>query len=179
MEFKAQRISQTATLNIEGPIEDVFPLFGPVREKDWAYGWDPEIIYSKSHRVEEGMIFRTQAHDVADQYYLWTVTKLDPASHLIVYTVTASDRIWFISVQCYSTTPGTEVRVSYTYTGLTSEGSARNRDALKRMFAEDLTDWEKAINYYLKNGKVLSPADMELSDEAPDPTSNTLIQSKP
>ena len=166
MQFQAERVSQSTTLNIEGRIEDVFPLFGPVREKDWAYGWDPEILYSTSALIEEGMIFRTRAHDVSDRDYLWAVTRFDAANYAIVYTVTASERIWFISVQCYDKAMATEVEVRYIYTAFTSEASARNREALKKMFADDLRDWETAINYYLKNGKVLKPDDTEFSHYA-------------
>src|SRR5262245_10342915 len=54
------RISRTATFRAEGPIDKVFPLFGPVLEKEWCWGWNPEILYSTSPLIEEKMIFRTK-----------------------------------------------------------------------------------------------------------------------
>lgn len=78
MKFKAERISKRSTIELNGPIEKVFPLFGPVLEKEWAMGWDPEIIYSTSCLVEEHMIFRTQSNNTMEEYFTWTVTQYDP-----------------------------------------------------------------------------------------------------
>lgn len=50
----------------------------------------------------------------------------------------------------------TSASISYTYTGLTQYGNEFNQAAIEKMFVRDLTDWEEAINYYLKNGKQLS-----------------------
>ncbi|MBI1766917.1 MAG: hypothetical protein HYR67_00920, partial [Bacteroidetes bacterium] len=45
--------------------------------------------------------------------------------------------------------------ITYTYIGLNNEGNALNATALEKMYAHDLKDWEKAINYFLETGKVL------------------------
>jgi hypothetical protein len=153
-DFKPQRIQQSATINIDGKIENVFPLFGPIREMDWAEGWNPEILYRSSDVLaEERMIFQTQGYG---EKYIWVITQYQPDKHLIEYTVSAVERIWFIRVQCKAVDEKTEATVSYTYTGLTEEGNQENERALKRMFADSLSDWEEAINYYLKTGKLFT-----------------------
>jgi hypothetical protein len=58
-------------------------------------------------------------------------------------------------VQCNIVASKTTAEVCYTYTALTEEGDGLNRQALEKMFAHDLKDWEAAINYYLKHGKQL------------------------
>jgi hypothetical protein len=55
--FKAEKISREATIRLNGNFEQVFPLFGPVREKDWADGWDPQILLSEADNIEEHMVF--------------------------------------------------------------------------------------------------------------------------
>ena len=155
-EFKPDRISRSATFVANGSIENVFPLFGPIRESDWTEGWKPEIIYrSGDVLVEEHMIFQTNGH-AGEGKYTWVITQYQPEKYLIEYTVTTLERIWFIRVVCKSNNEKTEVTVSYTYTGLTETGNQKNEQALKRMFSHNLKDWEEAINYYLKTGTQLT-----------------------
>ena len=155
MEFKSERISQCASIDLQAPIEKVFPLFGPILEKVWAEGWDPEIIYSTSELVEEHMIFRTKSPHASEGLYTWVITKFDSDQHLIEYSVSTMNRIWFITVQCEALDSKTKATICYTYTGLTPEGNSMNKQALKKMYAHELKDWQEAINYYLEHGKQL------------------------
>jgi hypothetical protein len=157
VEAQSERITRSAVFTAIGKIETVFPLFGPIREKDWAEGWNPEVLYRTRNDilVEEHMIFQTSGH-AGEGKYTWVITQYQPEKYLIEYTVSTSERIWFIRVACRETGSNTEVKVSYTYTGLTDEGNRKNEQAINRMFAHDLKDWEEAINYYLKTGKLLT-----------------------
>ncbi|HEY0655210.1 MAG TPA: hypothetical protein VGD65_18880 [Chryseosolibacter sp.] len=154
-DFKPERISRTASFIVNGEIEDVFPLFGPIREKEWAEGWNPEIIFSRSDLVEEHMIFRTSA-PTDEKFYTWVITHYDPSQHLVEYTVSTANRIWFIQVLCERQVNETKATVTYTYTGLNTKGNELNRAALGKMYATDLKDWQQAINHYLDTGKMLS-----------------------
>jgi len=147
-------IEQTASFRVKSEIEKAFPLFGPVREKEWAAGWDPEIMYSNHSEVEEHMIFKTPGKFPGEQF-IWAVTQYQPSDFKIEYTVTAKDRIWFITVICKSHYETTLVTVTYSYTGFTEQAHQLNRQAIENMFAHQLKDWEEAINFYLENGKRL------------------------
>jgi hypothetical protein len=153
--FKAERISKSSSFNVNGSVEDVFPLFGPIREKEWADGWDPEILFSHDKFVEEHMVFRTKA-STDEGFYHWTVTQYRPHEYFIEYTVCTVNRIWFISVNCVADNRSTKVTVGYTYTSLNAKGDEMNRAAVAKMFSDDLTDWRDAINYYLATGKMLT-----------------------
>jgi hypothetical protein len=150
------RISKCAVITLDGAIEKVFPLFGPVMEKAWAEDWNPEIIYPKSGVVEEHMVFRTKAHHPSEAFYTWVITQYNPERYQIEYTVSTVNRVWFIRVTCKPTASKTMAEICYTYTGLTESGDDLNRHALAKMYAKDLKDWEEAINYYLNTGKKLS-----------------------
>lgn len=154
-DFKPERISKTASFLVNGKIEKVFPLFGPVREKEWAEGWEPEIIFSNSKLVEEHMIFRTPA-STDEEYYTWVITQFDECNHHIEYAVSTMNRVWFIRVSCQPAGDKTEALVSYTYTGLNEKGNELNRIALTKMYAQDLKDWQEAINHYLATGAMLT-----------------------
>lgn len=156
VKFKAERISKSSTIELNDSVEKVFPLFGPVLEKEWAEGWDPEIIYSITNLVEEYMIFRTKASNNSEEHFTWVITQYRPERHFIEYTVSTWQRLWFVRVECLEVQSKTKATISYTYTGFTTLGNQLNRTAIEKMFAHDLKDWEKAINYYLKTGKQLS-----------------------
>jgi hypothetical protein len=155
-EVSYERISRSATIHLNGPIEIVFPLFGPIKEKDWAEGWDPEIIYSKTNVVEQHMVFRTTGRHPEEPFYTWTITTFYPDQHLIEYTVSTANRVWFITVACTAENRQTTATITYTFTNLTDEGRKLNSEALDRMYANDLKDWELAINHYLKTGEMLT-----------------------
>jgi hypothetical protein len=152
-DFKAERISRSSTITIHSSIDKVFPLFGPLLEKEWAVGWEPRVIYLDQENVAEHMIFQTKSQ--YDDDYLWAVTQYEPQNFKIEYTVQTPGRVWFIRVQCTPENKQTSATVTYTYTGLTEKGNQHNKEALEKMFSRDLKDWEEAINYYLKTGKQL------------------------
>jgi hypothetical protein len=155
--FRAKRISRTASITLNGSLEQVFPLFGPIEEKKWAYGWNPRIIFPTTNRLEPKMIFKTRHKDKGKTDGIWVVSRLIPQQALIEYIVFTNNRVWWITVQCREGQSKQTARaeITYTYTGLTEEGNARSAKHLAHIYAHELKDWEEAINYYLKTGKTL------------------------
>jgi hypothetical protein len=151
--FKAERVQKSASFVVNAVVEKAFPLFGPVREKEWAAGWEPQIIYSTDPLIEEHMVFKTKGAHKNEEEYLWTMTQFKPQDYFIEYTVSTANRIWFISVKCAPDGETTRVTVTYSYTGLTELGNQLNRAAIDKMYAHNLRDWEEAINFYLATGK--------------------------
>lgn len=148
----SKRIAGTRTIRLNDAPDKIFPLFGPIREKDWAPGWDPQVIYSDSANAEEHMVFTTQTHHGAEDISVWTITRYQPHDALIEYTVFAPERLWRVAIQCH---PGdsprtTRAEITYTFTGLTARGNELNELALSHMFRHDLKDWEVQINRYLE-----------------------------
>lgn len=152
VEFQSQRVERSSMFVVATPVEVVFPLFGPVKEKLWAAGWNPEIIYSVTQYVEERMVFKTVSRYGESEPYIWMISKYRPQDFLIEYTVSTSNRIWVITVQCQPDESETKVKVSYSFTGLTPEGNRINEIAIEEMYAHNLNDWQEAINHYLQTG---------------------------
>jgi len=154
--FTSKRISKTAAITLNAPLDKAFPLFGPIKEKEWAAGWNPQILYSTTNLIDEHMVFKTlspHGHDEPD--YIWTVSKYMLAQALIEYMVYTPERVWWITIQCRADIPDqtTRAEITYTFTGLTDKGNAINEKALQSMYAQDLKDWEEAINYHIETGK--------------------------
>lgn len=154
--FTSRKLSRTSIITLNTPLKEVYPLFGPIREKEWASGWDPQILYSTTDLVEEHMVFKTPSHHGhGEPDYIWTVSKYLPDQALIEYTVFTPERLWWITIRCWEEIPHqtTKAEITYTFIGLTNKGNAINEKALQLMYAHDLRDWEEAINHYLKTGK--------------------------
>jgi hypothetical protein len=145
----AQRISRSASIRLKAPVETVFPLFGPVEEMKWAPGWSPEILYGGSD-VQERLMFRTPGRYPDEEYYTWTIIRYSLSDHFVEYLVSSKNRIWFITVRCEPFDEETEAEVSYCYTGFDERAVTRNAESLDNMFAQDLRDWEKHINDFIK-----------------------------
>jgi uncharacterized protein YbjQ (UPF0145 family) len=160
MPFKSTRISRTCVITVRAPLATVFPLFGPIREKEWADGWDPELVFPPTGAFEEHMVFRTPGHHEGEPDYTWTISVYRPDGALVEYTVFTQERLWWITIQCREgAAPGTtEAEITYTYTGLTERGNALNRKAMDAMFHHDLKDWEEAIHHFLQTGRRLEQA---------------------
>jgi len=140
------RISQTRTIVLGGTPDEVYPLFGPIREKEWAPGWDPTIIYPIGAPVEVHMVFTARSHGADES--TWTISTYDPDHGFIEYTVFAPGRLWTITIRCGTGQADgtTRAEITYTYTGVTDEGRRLNEAALVRIFHRDLKDWEEQID---------------------------------
>lgn len=154
--FKAEKVTRTATIAVNEKIETVFPLFGAFEERKWADGWSPVLIYPSTENIEEGTTFRTPGHGHNETEFLWRVSKYEPQIYLIQYLVSTENRYWTISVKCQSLSENsTSATVTYAYIGLNSLGNEINKHSLGKMYSKNLKDWQEQINYFLTTGKVL------------------------
>jgi hypothetical protein len=108
----------------------------------------------------EGTTFKTSGHGHGhhnnETEFLWRVSKFDPQKHQVQYLVSTENRYWTITVTCTSSdNKTTDAEITYSYIGLNKLGNEINAQALEKMYANNLKDWEKAINYYLETGKTL------------------------
>src|SRR5258706_15885059 len=99
MPFVAQHFTRTQNIHLSASPDRVFPLFDPIGEKQWADGWEPEIMYPLSGEVEEGMVFTTGSHD--EVQVIWTVLVFDAAKWRISYLrVTPGSHVAIIDIRC-------------------------------------------------------------------------------
>ena len=158
--FKAKRISRTSSIILNASLKTVFPLFGPIEEKKWTHGWDPQIVFSSTNKLELKMVFKTQMtghKEKEDSDCIWIVSRFLPQQALIEYTVFTFERVWWITIQCQEEKSNltTRAKITYIFTGLTENGNSINQKHLARIYEHDLKDWEEAINYFLRTGKCI------------------------
>src|SRR5215468_3182337 len=50
---------QSFTILLQGSVADAMPLFGPVREAEWAPSWAPRFLHPPEGAQREGVVFTT------------------------------------------------------------------------------------------------------------------------
>ena len=154
--FNSEKVSRTATIITNGNIQKVFLLFGAFEERKWAKGWNPKLIYPSKEKIEEGTTFSTEGHGEEEKEYLWIVSKFEPEKYLIQYLVSTENRYWTITIRCNSVSNiQTKATITYTFIGLNKLGNNINSQSLQKMYANNLIDWQEAINDYFDKGQIL------------------------
>lgn len=117
--MSAPPVTQIGSFHLEAPRSQVFPLFTAQGERDWAPGWNPELL---SGAEERGSAFRTQ-HEHG-QETIWVVTEFRPQEGRVSYARAAlGSNIGLVDVVCTdSADGGTDVSVRYTLTALNENG---------------------------------------------------------
>ncbi len=139
-------------LHLNASADAAFPLFGPVRESEWAPEWAPSWIYPPEPRQSsDGAVFTTTLRaGVAT----WMMTVYDTEKHTVEYVnFIPGHRVTEISITVRPETAATSVaRVTYRVTALSQEGGEFVAHFAKN-FAGEGPHWEKAINDSIsKNG---------------------------
>jgi len=147
-----KHIRQTTTIELDAPIERVFPLFGPVRESEWAADWKPAFIHQPDPEGGEGAVWRT-GHDGVDQ--LWTLARWDAERHEVTYvTVVAGERLTRIDIRCVAAARAkTRCEIAYAYTALGPKGEEYIASYTAERHANRIVHWQQAITHLLTTGK--------------------------
>jgi hypothetical protein len=155
MQFTANHISRSYTIELAGETKEVFYLFEPLGEKEWAEGWNPQILYPTSGEIQEGTVFVTEGLDKAQT--IWTILAYDPQAHSIKYLRLApTSHLALVEIQCRPYQTKTRATVQYTFTALSESGNAYLDKFTESYYRDWIENWGKAINYYLKHRKLLT-----------------------
>ena len=81
--------TESFTIRLNGSVAEVTPLFGPVREAEWAPSWKPRFIHPIGGAQREGTIFRTITSNGRER--LWVLTAYDANEGRVEYVLVAPD----------------------------------------------------------------------------------------
>jgi hypothetical protein len=149
--FRARSIELTGGFALPAAPESTFELFSPLGEKRWVPGWDPELIHPPGATWERGLVFRTP-EERGDA--IWVVTALDRNRQEVeYYRVEAGRYVARVHVRCASAAGGqTEVRVTYTFVGLSEVGNRDIAAMSDAAYREKMGRWEGWIRTVLMAG---------------------------
>jgi len=150
----SKRIRRTETITLNASPERAFPLFGPVREGEWAEGWAPEIVSADTPLAEEeGAVFITRHEGQAET--VWIVTRYEPSDYRIEYArVTPGATAVRVLIACQAAPGGqTTARVTYEITPLGGTAPQQAEATIRLVeshYPDMMKHWEMAINAALE-----------------------------
>jgi hypothetical protein len=149
-----QQRAQSFTIALNGSVADVTPLFGPVREAEWAPDWLPRFIHPAQGVQREGVVFSTTSGDGRDR--LWLLTTYDLRNGRVEYVVitpafTASD----IKIRVLSDGERhSRATITYRRSALAPEGNTEVAKLDPHWAQQQRIHWETAINGALAKGGI-------------------------
>ena len=152
---KPNRISHTYEHTINGTVEEIMPLYCPVREVDWCEGWNPKVVYSNSGLVEKDCIFIT-SH--GDDNFVWVVTDYDiEKGHVEMVYLIPNVLVTKLEIRLTPISKEiTKAEITYSKTSLVEIGEKVLEKFTKEEYDIMMDSWEKAMNHYLKTGEMLT-----------------------
>lgn len=144
------RAAHIYTQHLAAPPAEVFPLLCPVREIEWADGWDPAVVFSVSGVAEPDCVFTTRgAGDLDD---VWVVTRHDPAAFAVeMVMVTPAVIAMHLTITLRPEDGGCAADVSYVKTSLGAAGDEEVRSFTESAWTEFMAAWEDELNGYLRS----------------------------
>jgi hypothetical protein len=143
------RVRRSYTQKLHGKPGEIFPLLCPVREREWAEGWDPLAVYSASGFAENDCIFTTGQGEPES---IWVITEFDSARHrLEIVKVSPGTTVARITIRLTADESGnTEAEVAYMYTAISHEGEEFVRGYSQEFFDRFMQFSESALNSFLE-----------------------------
>ena len=134
------------TFTVEAPVDRALPLFGAVRERDWAPDWSPDVLWPVPAGDREGMVFSI-LH--GDKTAIWVNTALDPLARRVQYVYVIPGVVaTVITIGLAPRGNTSHVSVRYERTALAVEANG----AVESMAARDRAagpEWERQIKQHL------------------------------
>src|SRR5262245_46510104 len=138
--------AQSFTIRLNGSVADVTPLFGPVREAEWAPEWSPRFINPGQSIQEEGVVFATNGHDGKDR--LWLLTTYHVMEGRVEY-VLVTPALTASEIKIRVVPEGEhhcKATITYRRSALAPEGNEEVAKLDAHWAKEQQIHWEKAIN---------------------------------
>jgi hypothetical protein len=156
---KPNRKKHSYAQHLHAAPEVVFPLLCPVREVEWAPGWMPEVVISRSGVCEQDCIFITPPEMPSEpENAIWIVTRYDPGQGALeMIKVAPEHTISKLEIALVSETEGaTTAHVSYEITAIGAAGDRFLEEFTEDWYARFMAEWEEALNHYLDTGSMIS-----------------------
>ena len=138
--------TQSFTIELNGLVADVTPLFGPVHEADWAPGWSPRFIHPAQGAQEEGVVFTTTSGQGKDR--TWVLTVYDAREGRVEYVV-VTPGVTATEIQIRVVPDGEQhckATITYRRSALRPEGNQEVAQLDAHWAKDQQIQWETAIN---------------------------------
>jgi len=143
------RVERTYVQKLRGKPEDIFPLLCPVREKEWAPGWDPLEVYTRSGFAETDCIFTTGEGKPES---IWVITDFDSTNYKVeIIKFTPDMTVGRINIALSKNDTGqTDAHITYMYTAIGTDGEKFVRGYSEDFFQDFMKFSESTLNHFLE-----------------------------
>jgi hypothetical protein len=143
------RVTRTYLQTLAGTPDEVFPLLCPVREAEWASGWDPRLVLSRSGFVEFDCVFTTED---SGREAVWIVTEHDSSAHLVeMLKVVPGHTVTRLRISLRPRGPAqSHAEITYSWTALSAEGESFVQGRTEQAWAAFMREWEEELNTFLR-----------------------------
>ena len=144
-----QQRQQSFTIQLNGSVDEVAPLFGPVQETQWAPSWKPRFLHPDGGGQQEGAVFMASSADGKER--LWMLTAYAPDKGRIEYVV-ITPGFTANQINIRVTPDGSDhcqATIMYRHSALSPEGNKEVAKLDAHWAEQQRTHWESAINRLL------------------------------
>lgn len=147
------RVTRTYLQTLAGTPDEVFPLLCPVREVDWASGWDPGLVLSRSGFAEPDCVFTTT--EEGGREAVWIVTEHDPGNHIVeMLKVVPGHVMTRLGIALRPRGPAqSHAEVTYSWTALSADGEEFVRGQTEETWTKFMREWEDELNTFLRGAR--------------------------
>lgn len=139
-------VERGGVIRLQGEANEVFPLFGPDREREWAVGWSPEPVFPGEVTAVAGAVFRTRHGGEA----VWVVNRYDEGARVAEYTNFRNDdrvtRVRVVVEGDPDRAGWSVARVTYAICALSARGEQFLLHFTEEHYGGMMDEWEAAIN---------------------------------
>lgn len=145
------RVRRTYLQTLNASPDQVFPLLCPVRETEWANGWNPHLVISTSGYVEPGCVFIVPDQP---QDSTWVVTQWKPLEFSVEFVKAIPGfTVGKIEIQLrQGANDQTLANVSYSFTALSQQGAEFVKQFSAERYEAFMEEWESELNHFLQTG---------------------------
>jgi hypothetical protein len=143
------RVKRTYVQTLNAPPAQVFPLLCPVREIEWANGWNPHLVITTSGLIEPDCIF---VMPDKPQDAIWIVTQWNPSEFFVEFIkVIPGFTVGKIEIQLRDgSNRQTLAQVSYSFTALSEPGVEFVNQFTVERYTAFMREWEAELNQFLR-----------------------------
>ena len=152
--IKPHCAKHTYRQRLHAPPGRVFPLLCPVRERDWADGWVPELVISSSGVAERDCVFTT-----SDKLgtAIWYVTRHEPEKCFVeMLKILPGVTACRLEIQLSENGDECFADITYSHTSIGSAGDEYVAKFTADYYRGFMKAWEKELNHFLKTGRRLA-----------------------
>lgn len=145
--MRHRQIERSMTLSLAGPADEAFPLFGPLREREWEPAWNPVFVApDDGGSCAPGTVFVVEGPPEK----VWVMTVYDAARRQVRYVMVQPGLVTSeVGVDVGASGPRTSTAVvTYRRTALSEAGEAA-LDGFIHEWPSWREQWQSAVNAVL------------------------------